>query len=405
MKRGLSVLIGLAVSTLPAVAFSAGFQLFNEGSARTTALGASMTARYDAVESAWFNPASVAMQDYKGMTGMAGMAVVMPSLKLNTATGPDPEMKNMAYSVPYAYWTMPYGDRLGFSMSVNVPYGLTTEWKADWIGKYYAAKTDLRCFFFTPAISYKLTDWLSLGVGAQIARADATLEKSVTPKVPGLTTKMEGDDTDFGYVLAATARPVKDWTVGLVYRSQVNFEIEGTAKYNLSIPGFYRSDMRLPLRLPSTLSFGVSTTAVPDWTLSADVLWTGWSSYESLTFYYDQAPGIGKPGVVSIPKEWNDCYSLRFGAEYRLNPEWVLRGSYVYDRTPIEDKYRDPTLPTNDSHLFGIGVGYTYKNWTIDGAYSYLYMEDAKTSPITPTLHGTYEATANIFNLSVSYKY
>jgi len=62
-------------------------------------------------------------------------------------------------------------------------------------------------------------------------------------------------------------------------------------------------------------------------------------------------------------------------------------------------------LPTNDSHLFGVGVGYTYKNWTIDGAYSYLYMEDAKTSPVTPALHGTYEATASIFNLSVSYKY
>lgn len=405
MKKGLSVLMGVFVSALPGVAFSAGFQLFNEGSARTTALGAAMTARYDTVESAWFNPASVAMQEYKGMTGMAGMAVVMPSLQLNTATGPDPEMKNMAYSVPYAYWTMPYGDKLGFSISVNVPYGLTTEWKADWIGKYYAAKTDLRCVFFTPAVSYKLTDWLSLGIGAQIARADAALEKSVTPKVPGLTTKMEGDDTDYGYVLAATAKPVKDWAVGLVYRSEVDFDIEGSAKYNLAVPGFYRSDMRLPLRLPSTVSFGVSTTAVPDWTLSADVLWTGWSSYESLTFYYDQTPGTGKPGVVSIPKAWNDCYSLRLGAEYRMNPSWVLRGSYVYDRTPIEDQYRDPTLPTNDAHLFGIGVGYTYKKWTIDGAYTYLKLEDAVTSPITPTLHGTYEGSANILNLSVSYKY
>lgn len=405
MKKGLSVLMGLAAAMLPGMAFSAGFQLFNEGSGRTTALGAAMTARYDAVESAWFNPASVAMQDYKGMTGLAGIAAVMPSLKLNTPTGPDPEMKHMAYPLPYAYWTMPYGDKLGFSVSVNVPYGLTTEWDANWIGKYYAVKTELRCVFFTPAVSYKFTDWLSLGVGAQIARADATLEKSVTPKVPGLTTKMEGDDTDYGYVLAATARPSKDWTVGLVYRSQVNFDIEGSAKYNLAVPGFYRSDMRLPLRLPSTLSFGVSTTALPDWTLSADVLWTGWSSYESLTFYYDKAPGTGKPGVVSIPKQWDDCYALRFGAEYRLNPSWVLRGSYVYDRTPIDDQYRDPTLPTNDAHLFGIGLGYNYKQWAIDAAYTYLQLEDAKTSPATPTLHGTYEGSANIVNLSVSYKY
>lgn len=407
MKKHIKKIITCSITiisacSLPQLSHANGFQLFHELSTASTGMGA-LTARSDLTESAWFNPASIAMN--RKIEVMAGMAFVAPFMKLDTPVGDDPEMKNMVYPLPYFYATAPYGDRLGFGLAVNVPYGLTTEWDEDWIGKYYAVKTELKPVFITPSVSYKVTDWLSLGVGAQIAYAEAKLEKSVSPKVPGLKTTLEGDDAAYGYVLSMLFKPHKDWSVGATYRSEVCFDLEGNARYNMAIPGFFSSDMELPLRLPATVNLGVSTTAIKDWKFSADILFTYWNSYESLDFYYEKAPGTGKAGLVRNPKDWDDTYAIKIGAEYALRPDIALRAGYIFDRTSIDDQFRDPSLPTNDMHYFAFGAAYTYRQFTFEGGYTYLISEDAKTSPYTKGLTGTYEGGANIFNFGARWAF
>ncbi len=392
----------LCLPLLQDSAEAAGFQLFNETSARGSALGSAMVSFDDAIESAWINPAATAMHAKPGV--MAGIALVTPSTELD---GPDRdyEMKDAVYPLPYLYGVMPVGRGISLSLAVNYPYGLTTDWDKDWIGQYYAAKTNLRCLFVTPSVAYRVNDWLSLGAGLQIARADAELKRSVTPQVPGLRTKLDGEDTTVGYLLSLFVKPRKDVRFGVVFRSEVAFDIEGDATYNMSVPGFSSTDMSLPLRLPASLQVGVSTTAIDRLTLSFDYLYTWWSTYEALRFHYDSLPGYGIPGIISVEKDWDDVYALRFGAEYQLNEAWRLRASYVLDKSPIDDDTRDPSLPTNDRHLFSLGAGYTWHNLTVDGAYTYLKMEDSKPSQATPGLIGTYQGHAHILNVSFSWTF
>ncbi len=388
---------------------AAGFQLFNEMSARGTGLGSAMTSVVDSPEAAWFNPAGVALMERPKV--QAGMALIMPSIQLDDTDG-DPEMKNMAYPVPNFYMALPVAGRIGLSLAVNLPYGLSTEWDWGWQGQYRAKKTELRCLFFTPGISIRIAHWLAIGAGLQIARADAEMTKAIidgsAPSLgiswQGLRTKIEGDDAGKGYFLALFTKPAKDVNFGVVFRSHVKFNIDGTARYNDPNLLFQNSDVRLPITLPATLSIGISTTAYENLLLSFDFLWTWWSFYKSLDFYYDKAPlTLGQSGVVSYKKDWDDCYALRFGAEYTLNKYWRLRGSYVFDQSPIDDRYRDPSLPTNDRHLFSIGAGYQFKNFTVDAAYTYLKIEDSHPSPVTSELTGTYEGSAHIVNVSASW--
>ena len=396
----------LVAVSVPGRLQAAGFQLFNEMSARGTGMGGAMTAVGDRADTAWFNPAAVALMDEPMI--QAGIAVVVPSMKLD-GPGYSYDMKNMAYPVPNFYATIPYGDRLGFSLAINVPYGLTTEWDWGWPGEVYAKKTDLRCTFLTPSVSVKLNSWLALGIGAQISRADAEMNKAI-PDIPaygayGLRTTIKGDDTSKGYVLSLLATPFKDWRLGAVFRSHVKFHVDGDATYNKAHFLFQPSAVNLPLALPASLSLGVSTTAVKGWLFSFDYLWTWWSYYRSLDFYYDKTPGLGTPGLVSYRKEWDDCYALRFGAEYTLDDNWRIRGSYVLDQSPIDDRYRDPSLPTNTRHLFSMGAGYSFRDLEVDLAYTYLKMEDSSPSQATPLLSGTYEGNAHIFNLSASWTF
>ncbi len=393
----------LLLLSYPTDGLTSGFQLFNELSARATGMGAALTARNDVAESAWFNPAAVATM--KSPRIMAGTGLIVPSMKLDT-TGHDPDMKNMAYALPYTYLSIPYGKRFGLSLAINAPYGLETEWDPDWAGKYYAVDTDLKCLFFTPSISFRPASWLSLGAGAQIVKARAEMKRSVTPLVQGLRTRLLGDDWGKGYLLSVLATPGHGFSLGMVFRSQVILDLDGHAEYNMHMPGFYRSRMTLPLTLPASLSIGLTYRGINAWTISADLVYTWWSSYDALDFHYRKAPGTGRPAVIGIPKDWDDVYSLRFGAEYSLGPNWQLRGSYVFDPSPIDDRYRDPSLPTNDRHIFSVGIGYTRTHLGLDAAYSYVKIESSRPSPVvTPMLKGTYKGDAHVVNCSIRWTF
>ena len=399
---------------------AAGFQLFNELSARASGIGAAMTSLADTPEMAWFNPAST--QGFSKTRMTAGLALVMPCLELDTPTGNDPDMKNMAYPIPYIYAGTSIRDKFGIGLSINAPYGLTTEWDRNWLGRFFAIKTELKTLFFTPTVSYRVNKYIALGMGAQIVKSTAELRQAIPsqaiPVSPGVTintpevrTRLEGEDTSAGYLLALQVTPCKHFNFGAVFRSEVSLDIEGKAKYNegFALGGrelFPTSDAWLVVRLPATLSLGMSTNYFENWLLTFDYLWSWWSSYDELSIHYEKRPGTGQPGTVHYPKNWSDDYALRFGVEYTYNQTFKLRGSYVYDRSPISDTYRDAILPTNDRHLFSLGFGYTLKGVQIDGAYTYLTMEDSRPSPVvTPGLQGTYQAHAHIVNLSVTYAF
>ncbi len=401
------------------VAYSAGFQLFNELSAKTTGNSGAMSARYDAAELAWFNPAGAAMMKNAQITG--GGALIFPSMELDN-DGDDPRMKHIAYPVPYFYGAMPIMDQFGLSLSINSPYGLTTEWDNAWEGKYEAHYTNLTSVFFTPAISYRPVEWFAISAGPQIAYVEAEIRKYIDVQHPlygdigDVYTKVEGHDWSQGYIISAMLKPNDKWTFGVTFHSHVNFNIDGDAEYEYmpSNPlfaaslqsAFQKSDVYVPLDLPKTLSIAASTTAIKNFRFSVELLWTGWSSYKDLKFHYDKYPGDpSRSGVAKAEKSWNDVYSLRFGAEYFLDDQWTLRASYAWDESPIEDDYRDPSLPTNDRHIFGFGVGYQWNHLTVDAAYCYVNVEDSKPGKEVSNLDGTYKGDAHIANLSFSWTF
>ncbi len=408
--RTVLVLAFFMIFWLPRV-WSAGFQLFNDGSARVIGLGAAVTARTDLVEAAWYNPSATAF--LKTPEVMTGLALIYPSVEFENNRGKDYEMTEMLHPLPFLYAAYPVSDRFTLNFSFNVPYGLTTDWDSDWAGRYDAVYTKLRCYFFTPSVAVKITDRLSLGFGAQIVYADAELRKYIDPAVPNVKTKLTGDDWDAGWVVALTYKLFEHTTLGLTYRSQITLDLDGDAKYYNVPPilaGLFRNgDGEVFLDLPDTLSLGITTRVLPGWTLSLDLLWSGWSTYEQLKFKYDYVPGTGRPGSVIQPKDWDDVWSVRVAAEHALTESLVLRVSYVFDPSPIDDRYRGPELPTNDRHLFNLGLGYVRGNLGFNVAYTYLHMEDAKPGTAAEAnrsgLSGTYEGEAHVLAFDLHYRF
>ncbi len=389
-------------------AWSAGFQLYNEGSARVMALGAAVTARTDLVESAWYNPsATVFLKRTKFMTGVA---FVYPSIEFKSySTGKKYEMTKMLHPLPYFYAVYPMRDRISLNFSFNVPYGLTTDWDGDWEGRYEAVYTSLRCYLFVPSLGIKLTDNFSVGFGPQVVYADAEMKKAIQTPLGDVDTELTGSDWKVGWLISATYRIKEHTSIGVIYRSQISLDIDGDAKYynvNSALSNIFRNgEGEVFLNLPDTLAVGISTNYFSRWILSFDLLWSGWGAYDELKFKYEYKPGTGTPGTISQLKDWKDVVAVRLGAEYLLNDSLNFRFGYVYDTSPINDQTRGAELPTDDRQLFNIGLGYRKKNLGIDFAYTYLIMKDSKPGTTTSYLNGEYKGNAHIFAFDIRYQF
>lgn len=84
-----------------------------------------------------------------------------------------------------------------------------------------------------------------------------------------------------------------------------------------------------------------------------------------------------KPGTVD--QFWKDSFKVSVGMNYHWNDELMLRAGYQFDKTPIPSaRYRHPSAPDSNRHMFSVGANYKYKDdLTIDAAYSFVALEDS----------------------------
>ena len=76
--------------------------------------------------------------------------------------------------VPALYAMDSHGD-WRFGLGVNVPFGLSTKYEDDWIGRFAAIDSDVKSVNVNPALSYRLNQYFSLGAGIQLQHIDARL--------------------------------------------------------------------------------------------------------------------------------------------------------------------------------------------------------------------------------------
>jgi long-chain fatty acid transport protein len=120
------------------------------------------------------------------------------------------------------------------------------------------------------------------------------------------------------------------------------------------------------------ISFGITYYPIEELSIEFAAINTRWSTYRNFDLTLDTPVG---DVPVAQPKDWKDVWRLSLGAEYAINDNWTVRGSYSYDEAPENAKYVDYMIPAADRHLLGVGVGYTVNNWTIDVAYTYIIAE------------------------------
>lgn len=406
--------------------FASGFQI-NEHGARAMAMAGAFTGLATDASTIYYNPAG--LTNLRGTNILAGVTLIAPSAKFQ---GPLPlttewEMESQLFTPFNFYITHSFENNLSIGLGVNNQYGLGTKWASDWAGRYLAVDTEIRSFYFTPAIAYKISDAVSIGIGGVFALADVKiirnipLQDPVTGAMkPDAEVSMEGDGNSFGFSAGIFVKPSDMVSLGLSYRSQNAYDFEGTATttpasldFNHPLAGpqsipLPHGAIKAPLTTPQNVTFGIGLTPSEDLTLSADFQWIDWTSYDKLevTFEeYDLDPQTpGDQNVQSADRNYETSFIIRVGAEYMLSDAFALRGGFLYDKNPVLDEYVEPTLP--DANRIGINVGFGYKiseSISVDFAYLLLLFQERSITTSKFGFNGTYNSSAHLFGINFAY--
>jgi len=394
-----------------------GFQI-NEQGARAMAMGNAFTALANDPSSLYFNIAG--MSQLTGFNMQIGTTLIAPSASFR---GPSPKvnessMVSQVFTPSTLYATYQINSDFSVGFAFNTPFGLGTKWESDWVGRFNNLDTEVRTFTLNPAVSYRITDELSVGAGFIYAFGDVMIESARRLSFFNgeATIHLEGTETSaFGWNAGVLYKPMKDLSFGLSYRSEVVYGFEGTAK-TTNAPAQLASslpagDITAELVTPQQFTAGVAVSPMQKLMVTADFQYIMWSSYDKLEVLYTS----GKV-LTSSPKEYEDVFILRLGAEYALDPTLDLRAGFVFDKNPVKDERVDPLLPDADRLAFGVGLGYDLtSDLTVDLAYLFIRFQErtitnskvnnSGNSDAFEPLNGTYNSTANLFGLTFSYKF
>lgn len=396
--------------------YAGGFQI-NEHGARGMAMAGAFTAIGGDASAVYYNPGAVV--NLNSTQIMAGATLIKPNAGFR---GPKPaideyKVKDKFFNPVNFYITHSFSKDFAVGFGVNNPYGLGTFWDENWVGRFLAIDTEIRTFFFTPVVSYRVTDNLSVGAGISYAYGDVLIKRKtqLLPTASEATVNLEGDGTGIGYTAGILYQPTECLSVGVSFRSSVKFEFEGdaTAEAPAQFAGLVPTGaISAPLETPQNLTFGLAYKVMDELTVSADYQHIGWSSYDKLEVTYEEVTDPSTR-VISSDRNYEDTYILRFGGEYLLSDKLALRGGLLYDNNPVLEEYAEPTLPDSDRLGFNVGFGYSFtNNLTFDVAYLYLRFDerDINNSEISyrdgdaPFL-GVYNSSAHLFGVNFSYKF
>lgn len=242
---------------------------------------------------------------------------------------------------------------------------------------------------FLPAISYRITERLSIGANLGVAVNHMELEGPYFLQGPnpfvGTPTRFDFQGTGASLSWAAGLQYLLTprTTIGANYQSQTNFNLNGNTFVEIPGLGSSRFDSELDISWPQSLGLGLKHQLNPITRVGVDVVWFDWSrafDQFDMTLQDPENPVfaavIGNRLEEQFPLRWRDTISVKLGVERDLARGSVLRAGYVYHRNPIPEETLTPFIQTTLEHAFSFGYGWQTPTGEIDLAYQYSFSDE-----------------------------
>src|SRR6478752_117000 len=188
-KRLLPLLVAAACPLLASNAHASAFALAEQGASGLGNAYAGAAAVAEDASTVWWNPAGMARLG-SGMHFAIAANAILPSTKFNdkgstTAAASNPALNGnggdagSSAVVPSIFFATALSPVWSAGVAVTVPFGLKTEYDANWVGRFQGISSEVKTYNVNPSVSYKLNDGASLGFGVSWQHGEIDLLSGV----------------------------------------------------------------------------------------------------------------------------------------------------------------------------------------------------------------------------------
>ena len=259
-----------------------------------------------------------------------------------------------ASPIPVLGVTIPLSERVTFGIGAYGVAGMGVDYGANlYSSTTYSSYSQMR---FAPAFAFKLSDWLSLGVTANVMFG--TTSWNVAGAF-GQAPHMGADSFGIGATVGAKITPFKSLTFGLAYETKGFF---GDYRYNVTprqgpggqpLPGGVDT---LSFNQPQVATVGVAWRVVEPLLLAMDVEWIHWAQVVGAN---QPAFSQNQSGAMPWNLSWRDQWVYKVGIELTATSFLKLRAGWNYAKNPLDPTraFENIAFPAIAEHHVMAGLG------------------------------------------------
>jgi long-chain fatty acid transport protein len=434
-RRLILLLAGFAFSTATAQA-QFGAVLSGAGPVNRSMAGASVAAPLSPGGAIYWNPATLSGLERSELEAGAELLFVHSRLDSSVAPGalapgvPPTLLSGSTTSDggPYALPTIalayvPEGSPVSFGLGVFSLAGFGVNYPGSLSNPVLTAPpsaglgfgpiySEYQVLQITPAVSYKLSDQLSVGVALNVDMANLKLDPGVfaapdDANGDGFATYPSGVHGRTAWGAGFTVGVYyhdQDWGVGASFRSPQWFEnLHFNSADELGMP----RDVQFALNPPMILSVGGAYTGIERCVFAADVRYLD----------YENAKGFGDTGFGADGSlrgiGWRSIFAVALGAQYRPTDCTSVRAGFSWNENPIRnsDTFVNVASPTITRHMGFLGASWDVTcDLTLSIAYMHAFENSVNGNIVTPvgpvpgtSVRSTLSADSILFGMSVKF--
>jgi long-chain fatty acid transport protein len=397
--------VGLT-AVLAANAFAGGLWFYEQSTPDQGTAAAGRAAMARDASTAYGNPAGMSRLDSTQFLIGAGALILQSNFETEPGTTVSGGGANLTSALPdlSAFYVYDLSRDWKLGVAFNPLMGLAADYSNSWAGRYIIEKESLITLSLNPVVSYRVTDWLSIGGGMSVVGGFLSSQSAINNPDPALgdgELKLKSRTISFGGNVGVLVEPIRGTRLGVTYRSPVNLHFNDVIDEVRNLgPGLdlildilgrrfnvpRGSKVDVAVVNPQEMMLSVYHDLTRDLAIMGNFGWQNWKSFGNAAVTIHGLNTIN----ATTDLHFSNTYHWSIGAMYRVAPAWLLTAGFAYDTSPVAENNRTVTLPLDRQIRYSAGVQYDLsKSTTLGVAYTLISTGDAPVNQDGGPLRGT----------------
>jgi len=309
--------------------------------------------------------------------------------------------------IPSGNIVLPLKNDWFFSFTV-LGAGFGDDFDDSWPGRYFIDEYTLVYLSAFPSISKRVNEKLSLGASLALTYTDYEQIKAVPNIDPGFgdgKLTVPADGTTVGFSVSSLYEANDRTRFGLVYRSELDTELDGTAEFSnlgptteaaLDSAGLLNASVKVTSRSPQAINAGMYHEFADGGAMTFDAIWVDFSNFVLSEVY------VNGDQLVENSVNYNDIYAISASYSRPVSDRLIVGFGAMVTNDMVDDDQRTLTLRLDALWAAGIGVEW---QWTptraVTATLNYLQVGDAPVS--SPPIPGIGSVTGKFTDRGTVY--